>query len=760
MYGAAGARARRDDDKCELIFLYDGDLSCMRMTLEQPSSTLQSCALVGADDLQLKLPDPPLERDVVSAWKSASKEAVRYRQQHQSLVATSGGDEKNSSSWNPSSFGSFSAVGAMRKLQMQQQQRNKDREGEDKQSTVSTVNYPQLKAVCELDMWKRVDPLATSTIKQQPNSNTKSNTIRSKASTPKKLPPHMPSSKRDVLTLLQNTCPVDYLRQHHLNVPIDVALRKVNKSKLQSAWDGYAQFCSDYRPMKREEENGDDTAGHQSVPGDGDERWQLLERTFRAILSTTTTYINNTNSTSDDNDNGYSTQIITSYLHESCEGELPCWGWDSLRKKSLVQHVFIVLGAVRDMTASENDALSRACEAMKIPLVPCRLGPVPEFTSKIVSVAGFHHSRGVLGDGLVQLWEKQKRKQVDEKSVQNRMEEGTNEVSFSHCLAASKQKRTLHTIAIVPMDSQSLTADPDKRNRIHWSMVRLCVCSLWRSKLASSSGSSDSDSDTTPLNNMLTFLFQDEVSITLKQQEFIASMAEKHKAAPSERQILDEICHRRDVGVKGDAASVGFAKRLYREVISSAVSLDSNESEAFALDFTRSDATSSSVELIDLVYAQETFESDELSTPSTLGKRTWALFAIIDVHSDNHSRVKTIRDKVREAFAETGIRVVEQRSLCEDRAQDEEASTIMMLQHLDYQSKLFPLLYKMTKGSSVVDPINNERDRVMSMSEDNAGDNNDAKKKRKHRKHKWKHTERESISGKHSKKRRKQGRDV
>lgn len=411
LYGPANING-----SCELILLYSGDLSCMRMKLSTGSSHVSS------DDA---IPPPPLERDVVQSWRDAAKLAVRNRQHNQSQLASSAGN-----------------VGTLNK------------------ELVTTV--PSLRTVCMLGTsWKDVDKTDASTTDRRSSNDRKKVEYLN-------LPSQMPSSKRDTLTILQSTCPVEYLRQHNLNSSIDVALRKANKGKLQKAWEGYAKYCSScegfsLKAMKSKIiENDLMDASCNNNEHNIDTR-NSIEMIFQSILSESN---NNCN------------RNIAAYLHESCDAELPCWGWDKCHNKEDTNHIFLFLGAVRDMTAAENEALSRACQITKTRLVPCRLGSVPEFTSKIVSVAGFHHFKGVLGSGLVELWKGASQREKSELPQKRRKIE-TQTLSYPI-------QRTIHNIAIVPIKSEFLSADPDKRDHIHWCLVRMVVCSLWRSKVASS----------------------------------------------------------------------------------------------------------------------------------------------------------------------------------------------------------------------------------------------------------------------------------
>jgi hypothetical protein len=488
----------------------------------------------------------------------------------------------------------------------------------------------------------------------------------------------MPSSKRDVLSTLQAVCTVDYLRIHGLNASVDVALRKVNKTKLQNAWEGYEKYClhnSTNANSKRSDNDALD-ASPLTTNEIHDENWNCIEKTFRSILSET---------------NGNSNNAIAAYLHESCDAELPCWGWDNLPSQNTnsVQHIFLFLGAVRDMTSGENDALQYACTNVGIPLVPCRLGQVPEFTSKIVSVARFHYYRGCLGHGLVELWKRKDEKCVELPSKKRKLEPN---------IAIVGRQRTIHNIVVVPMKSSSLTTDAEKRDRIHWCMIRMVVCALWRSKLASSEGG-------TPLNNGLTFLFSDGASIALEQKDFISSMAENHKAAPSELQILEQLCRHRDAVSTNDIIEMeskgkSVIKRVCLDLVESHTTPKNSKGKQlkFVLNILPSkQSAAGQTSLLDMAYSHE-YKHD-------IDDREYTLFTIQDIgiHNvstdDNNSKASIkkatkIRKHLLKAFQSTDVALMDHPMLASGSLnfQEEEASTIIMLQHLEYQRRLLSLL--------------------------------------------------------------------
>mmetsp|Transcript_597 Transcript_597/g.1419 ORF Transcript_597/g.1419 Transcript_597/m.1419 type:complete len:253 (-) Transcript_597:3199-3957(-) len=177
LFSAAGACTITDGRSCELILLYED--SCMRMSMSSKSREQQ----VPASFTQQP---PPLEKDIVTAWKNAANEATRLRQQqHTSSIGTMGSScTRNQNGCNMTSSTSLKLV-----------------------------------TKCVLD--------------ESPPNQTADASSKAKH----KLPSHMPASKRDAISILQSSCSLEFLRSHHLNVPLAVALKKFNKNKLQSVWD-------------------------------------------------------------------------------------------------------------------------------------------------------------------------------------------------------------------------------------------------------------------------------------------------------------------------------------------------------------------------------------------------------------------------------------------------------------------------------------------------------------------------------------------
>ena len=240
-------------------------------------------------------------------------------------------------------------------------------------------------------------------------------------------------SKRDILEHIQQRCPLEFLRKHRLNSSTDVVLRKTNRTKLLAAWNDWVG-------------SGEGVASTSSVLAKNIQRTaeENTEKTFRAIL------LDRFSGSKGDGDNRTNSnptappQVMATVLHESMDNELPCW--NSIRDEtSGPARLCLFLGAVRDMTTKENSMLAKVCSELKIPLLSCRLGPVPEFTSKILSVVTYHNAVGALGPAAWHMW---KRKQ----GMLHANKE--TDIATAHC-----RKRRLHVLCNTPISSAELTHD-------------------------------------------------------------------------------------------------------------------------------------------------------------------------------------------------------------------------------------------------------------------------------------------------------------
>ena len=291
-------------------------------------------------------------------------------------------------------------------------------------------------------------------------------------------------SKRHVLEYLQKHCSLDFLRSNGLNSKPDVILRKTNREKLMSIWSSWLSHRMSQTPP-------DSSTDHQSG------------KIFADILHGKDNILPSVSNV----------KLIAGILHESCE-EFPCYGLDDQSNQANTL-VYMFLGAVRDMSKKENEILQDICKKQNIPLVQVRFGAVPEFTSKILSILSFHHSERKLGGSLLRLI-------------------GRLDAKPEHTFDNSKRRTWLHVVTTVPLDSKSISTDLSKRDYVHWSLVRIIVCTLWRSKLVSSSV-------VLQHANSLHLLFNDGVLVSLQETDFVTRLAEQHRAAPSEFQILQAL---------------------------------------------------------------------------------------------------------------------------------------------------------------------------------------------------------------------------
>ncbi len=430
-------------------------------------------------------------------------------------------------------------------------------------------------------------------------------------------------NKRQVLDHIQKHCSIDFLRQQGLNASAAVLLRKTNMNKLLQAW----QLWKSQTLEKIQ-------ARSNSPP---------LESIFTSLL------------------HPKERPMIAGILHESSFSELPCFSRDSVRTGASLPppslRICLFLGAVRDMHPHENDLLRKCCTSQCIPLVHVRLGPVPEFTSKIIAVAVFHHVNGRLGPAMWELKDIEK--------------QGIREVSSPSIVTATLPPAELHVILTLGMDPSRVVAESKQRTRLLWMLVRVTVSTLWRSRLAGNTSrrveAESSSRSSSPLNNTLTILFRDETSLTLQQDDLVKVMADQHQAAPSEYQIIKAINDKLGNELLPIKRRISSMKRAY----------------SVCLDFTRrhhqqaTDQHCDAVEQLDLVESCYKARQDLTATGKVL----------VLLGDDN-----TTKKVATGLLQKTGIEPIPSR-LIHPRAVDWEAASVVITQHLMYQYRLLPVLF-------------------------------------------------------------------
>ncbi|RHY61241.1 hypothetical protein DYB38_002353 [Aphanomyces astaci] len=468
---------------------------------------------------------------------------------------------------------------------------------------------------------------------------------------------HM-DSKRQVLEHIQAHCSLDFLRGHGLNSKPDVVLRKTNKKALVQAWH---QWTSQHKPPKSSSSAS------------------RLESIFAELLHVP------------------SASVVAGYLHESCESELPCFNPPPLPAADPNLHVVLFLGAVRDMHPSENALLRRVCASKNIPLTGVRLGAVPEFTSKILSVVAFHQARGVLGPALLHQLASSKH-ELTTASTKHETSSTGSSTSPMH----------VHVLCSVPLRQADLSTALGQRQGPLWAMVRVTVATLWRSHYMRTSSSTQGDiistegtpsppgnvdrgsatfADSTvapPLTTTLTFLLADGVHVTFEQATFVTCMAEQHQAAPTEFQILQAIISQSSgAAVKstsihdvkdGEAMAAWMAAAVAPSVV---LDLDDGDDDGGVVGKT----------LVDAMYASP--------EPAAASGGAATVAVLLSLHP---TEVLPTHEALRRATAALGLPVVRQR-IVHTPVTDTAAASITMLQHFAYQHRLVEVLHVMATTS-------------------------------------------------------------
>jgi len=503
-------------------------------------------------------------------------------------------------------------------------------------------------------------------------------------------------SKRHLLLLIQRRCPLEFLRRHRLNCSTDVILRKTNRAKLVKAWEEWIGPGKIAVGQKRKRPNEKPSSSQDKQIEE-----KRLDLTFRSILLDLFGEQSIESETSSKGSNP--PRVMAAVLHESCDSELPCWDniGDNNERVGIESdgplRLCLFLGAVRDMTHEENRALRSVCLDLKIPLVAFRLGPVPEFTSKILTVVSYHNARGVLGPAAYRLWKRNL-------TVGTKTNNDTLVPPIKPCGGT----RCIHVVCGVPIRSGDLTADLSARSRILWCLVRVCVCSLWRSKLASTSSSSATRNIS--LENTLSLIFEDGLIVTMQQEDLVKSLAEKHQAAPCEYQVLLALCRKRDEAAAARSGSSDgcanyqsidqFVKKQARNWRRNA--LESENSLCCCVHVPLSEKTSTERKgrsLTDLVYSDSTSATRNLPMNTTTCNGDALIFVHMGIRHNVHSSASMDRssseenEAVKSAFQKAHVPVLEHNIVTPSTfSQDAEATTITMLQHFEYQDRLVPAL--------------------------------------------------------------------
>lgn len=421
------------------------------------------------------------------------------------------------------------------------------------------------------------------------------------------------NSKREVLEHLQNNCSMDFLRSKGLNSNADVILRKTNKKALVALFNEW---------KKSQSRKPDDK----------------VEALYSGLLKVS-------EKRSEDG------KLVAATLHEMFQ-EFPCFGLNKSPHLSTRLSLVFFLGAVRDMSSSEHMILKRVCMRFRIPLLGVRFGTVPEFTSKILSVLAFHHFHNSIGVATSKLLTS---------NTGHRLLKAPTPTRKPHMYALS-------VVCTVPLLSTKVSIDLKDRCRIHWCLVRVIVCTLWRSRLVSSDFSLSNSAS-------LHLIFDDGITVHLEGSEFVSRLANKHQAAPCEHQILVALKEKvKEVDPRGAAAPTkkSVASRILKQIIGS-----SCEAQTVILGID-SDASGN---------ISHNFYSEHESNRSQ-GKN---VILMLDVGKQSRQSLEKPR-KIFRSFLKAAEKLDATfltQSLLNEDCQDYEAATIIALQHFCYQNRLF-----------------------------------------------------------------------
>jgi hypothetical protein len=560
------------------------------------------------------------------------------------------------------------------------------------------VEYKGMRCVIHLDPTLSFVPTSSST---KTSKLTKAGSTAAKSNSIKRI-----DTKREVLEYMQKHCSIEFLREQKINSHPEVVLRKTNRKALLKIWETWTKHmhASSVTKEGKGTKDDDDENSHNS---------RRLKSIYKELLqfSQETTASRSSHSSSSSIAKT-DKQIIAGTLHESSE-EFPCFRFrpeeiiagesSSLR---VSYNICLFLGAVRDMTSHEK--------ASKIPFVGVRFGTVPEFTSKILSVLVFHHANRVLDISMKRLLDKG-----------NKTEDRSRSMPIEQQQQQQRQQSTcLNIICTVPKSSKEISVRIEDRDQTHWRLIRVIVCSLWRSKLVSSKSQISH-------TNMLHLVFDDGFVVALKERNFVEKLASQHQAAPSEFQILTALVQEIDRQSKsqappppsrkpkasnnnsGDDCGSGWsrkklAKRLVKSVVKSSpimvtctVGIESNATSTNELVSRFYDHSSSTVVASKEAIGAEADEPLDYGMLMVMDIATPSKHSILARQAKPGHEEDKPQEEPREIYRQLlsasrkqQIPTIQQRIILSNSntsnwCWDREAASIIAIQHMCYQNRVF-----------------------------------------------------------------------
>lgn len=488
----------------------------------------------------------------------------------------------------------------------------------------NTVTYPSERNI--ISLWKSAWDRPGQTVIEHGLS---CRIVMGPTSSTRSLPSRM-DNKRDILEYIQSKCDIDFMREHRLNSSTAAVLKKTNKQALMKIWEQWLQKEGPCRNFPQPLE--------------------VLETILGDLLKPVSSGIQ---------------EVIAGTLHETSEHELPYW--TSIPSTSSTSQICLFLGAVRDMYETENDLLKQVCRRCDVPLTGIRLGPVAEFTSKILTVVAYHHAQGRLEPAMGELINKQSSRAISQDIAQS---------------SQQSPQISLQVICLVPFNSSDVTVELEKRCRIHWSMVRCIVVTLWRSRLAGKG-----HNDGPRMTNKLSLVFRDGVRITLGTED-VQLMADKHQAAPCEYQIIKMLCERIDAhkGAMASAEETCDMKEVAASLVRSVLDDERDADNVFTLDLTGESSKGNPAIHLTNVYQLASCSNNTRVAP--VSSFTLCALTTLDERKEGSAQM---RKAFHRAFRK--LRVPCRSCLLGCSAfLDQEAAAITMIQHFCYQNQLLRMI--------------------------------------------------------------------
>jgi hypothetical protein len=587
-------------------------------------------------------------------------------------------------------------------------------------------------------------------------------------------------SKRDILLQLQQMAPLEFLRDHRLNSSIPVLLRK-QISRLQLlAVEQKLLLLLDQPPQGRQQapktttnqakkqkmmqkDDDDHRNGDDDIDDNDPLATILRDFLFGGHSPGGVKVASSSSSSSAATHNHKNNKIVYAVtLHESAHHELPCWDGPTMMPKKIGMatssssssseqqkqqqqqdaknnniDVCLFLGAVRDMTEREKLTLRSVIVAAAgggggnnnnkndvviRPLV-VRLGPVVEFTSKILTVAGFHHYHNRLVgalDRLLVLSSSSSSSNNHNKNNATTTTTTTNEhppanSSSSSVLANDtfSPKKTspmptvcLHYILFLDIASTDLTCDLAQRHYSLWCLVRCVVVALWRSKLGgggTKSGGGINNNNHTNVTHQVTICYTNGRFQTLTPELLVPTMAQAHQAAPSEYQILHALLTQIPMLDRDNPLLFQKGQQPHVDHVIDFTIMDNNNKTTTSNNNNADNAVVGIDQCfydpvdVDSVPHHPPTPSPVTTTGATATTKTKTIAILLPINErktkQQHSYHNIINPSSKRAAMMNGNHLIQLPPTMMDRP----ATLITLVQHLAYQNRLLPLLLSSEK---------------------------------------------------------------